>query len=215
MPFTERHNYLTVHWLSAGADPERGQFGIRFIEPTDATQARVDLCASDVQTFWAAATSVISQFHRLEFIRLASIGTDGLYIPGTVAFDHVYAGTVPGGGSAVALFPLQVSEVISLRTAMPRGRGHAGRCYLPAVQANMATSWLWPLANVDTRTANFATMLTSLNSKFAGSASVMSSLGAGTTNRITNVNADLRPDTQRRRARQLPTSLGTSQIVSI
>jgi len=213
MVFPTRHAYLTIHWLTAGADPERGQCGIRFYDATPQTQADVDNCAAAVSAFWSNATSVISQFHRLEFIRLASIDVDGKYFPGSVAYDHVYPGTIPGGGSAVALFPLQVAEVITLRTAMPRGRGHAGRCYLPAVQVNMATSWLWPAANVNTRTANFATMLTALNAFFAGPASVMSSLGAGVANTITSVNADLRPDTQRRRARQLPTALGTPAAV--
>ena len=213
MAYTQRHHYLTFHWLSAGATPERGQFGIRFDDATPTTQALVDLFSAPASTFWAAAGSVISQFHRLEFIRLADIGTDGLYTPGTVAYDHIFAGTVPGGGSAVALFPLQTASVMSLHTAMPRGHAHAGRAYLPAVQSNMTSSWNWALADANTRTVLFAALLTALNVVSAGSASVMSKIGAGTTNHITNVNQDLRPDVQRRRASQQPITLGTAVAV--
>jgi hypothetical protein len=141
----------------------------------------------------------------LQYARLAAIGTDGNYIPGSTSFDFTYNGSIVGaGGIPGPIFPLQIAHVMTLRTALPRGRGHVGRCYLPPIQASIQADWKWQAAQVNNRNNTFASMCTGLNSDLPGPLTVFSSLGVGIKHQVTQINSDNKPDTQRRRALSQP-----------
>lgn len=206
MTYPNNHLYLTIHWGNSGVPPEIGQCGLRFDTASAASQALVDGCAGAVSTFWSAATSAIEPDYKLQYIRLAQIGTNGKYVPGTVAYDHTYSGTVPGGGAAVlARYPLQVACAASLNTALPRGQAHRGRIYLPWINSNLQSGYVWQLADCNNRANTLSAMLTALNTAIGGPLSVFSkgtkaAPTVGAKNVVTSVKIGNRPDVQRRRA---------------
>lgn len=212
MTYPNPYLYLTFHWAAAGSG-EVGQFGLKFDSAAPATQALVDGCGAAATTMWGALTMDICQFHRLQFLRLASVDVNGHYVAGTIAYDHVFPGSVPGGGAAINEYPLQVAHVLSLHTAMPRGQAHEGRVYLPPITENLGTAWTWTPAQCTSRNNTFATMLTALNGALPGPATVFSkgtkaAPTVGAKHAITQVNSDTKPDVQRRRAKQLGSVLG-------
>lgn len=219
MTYPNAHLYLTAHWDVAGTS-EHGQFGLRFDSTTPATQALVDAASSAVSTMWSTVTTDISNQHRLAFIRLASIGTDGKYVPGTIAYDHNYAGTVPGGvtPSNTYLYPLQVAHVITLQTAFARGQAHHGRVYLPPLAEVLSAGFLWSNAQINSRNNTFAAMCSALNTALPGPLTIFSkgtktAPTVGAKHVVTRINADTRPDVQRRRAKQQTSSQGTGANV--
>jgi hypothetical protein len=202
MPYTAQHNYLTIHWKPSEAANETAQFGLRFVGGPAASQSLVNACAGAVSAFWTNATAAVPIFHVLQYLRLATIGTDGLYIPGSVAYDYVYSPTVPGANSGTnARQPLQVANVGSLTTAFPRGRAHRGRVYLPTIGATFTAGPVWDPSTCTGRANAFAAMLAALNGVGIGTLNVMSKLGAGTSHAVTGVAIGNKADVQRRRAR--------------
>ncbi len=220
MTYPNAHLYLTAHWDVAGT-AEHGQFGLRFDSPTPATQALVDACSAAVQTMWTTVITSISNLHRLAFLRLASIGIDGKYVPGSVAYDHNYAGTIPGGvvPAQPYLFPLQVAHVMTLHTAFARGQAHGGRIYLPPLAENLNPGFLWTAAQAGNRNNTVATMINALNGALPGPCSIFSkgtkaAPAVGAKHVVTSVNCDTRPDVQRRRARQQTSAVGVPAVVN-
>lgn len=206
MAFPRNHLYLTVHWIPSSAPLETGQFGLRFDTQAATTQALVDACKPAVQTFWAALGDLVPTDMGLKFLRLARIGTDGKYIPGSVAYDAVYgAGTIAGGGGATPIYPLQMSMVTTLKTAVPRGQGSHGRVYLPAPSSALGSDYRWPATSADARSAGLTTMVQSLNTVIGGPLVVASRGtvrgGPGLFQTVTGLQTGRRPDVQRRRAR--------------
>lgn len=207
MTYPEAHNYLTVHWDPGGGTNERGQFGLRFASASLPDQAMVDGAAAAVQTWWTAATSLIGAMHLLSFLRLARIGTNGQYVPGTISYDHIYAPAVAGGGVTVNQWPLQTATCMTLRTGVSNGLAHSGRVYTPPLQKALLAGYLWPIADVTSAVNTFSAMLSSLDGSALGELSIYSKGNAafptGAVRPVTQVQADNRPDVQRRRASQL------------
>lgn len=211
MTYPNAHLLLTAHWSVSGVTAESGQCGLRFDSTTPASQALVDACATAWANFWTAATNAIDFAYSLSFLRLASIGTDGKYVPGSIAYDHIFPGGTPGGGSSgapIRQFPLQVASVTSLLTAMPRGQAHQGRIYLPYITINLNSGWVWPSANINNRTNGVAAMISALNTVLPGDCTVFSkgtkaAPTVGAKQLVTGVKTGSRPDVQRRRAKQL------------
>lgn len=211
MTFPNAHLLLTWHWTIAGAPNETGQIGLRFDSTTAATQAIVDAAATPVSAFWTNATALIEHPFRLTFLRLAAIGTDGKYVPGTIAYDHTFPGTTPGGGSGgtdIYRYPLQVATVSSLLTAQPRGQAHRGRVYLPYICNALNSAWVFQSADMNNRTNSFSACLTALNGVMPGPVTVFSkgtksAPTVGAKHLVTGVVTGNRPDVQRRRARSI------------
>jgi hypothetical protein len=201
--------YLTVHWVVQSSPGETGQIGLKYDSTAAATQALVDAAATPISAFWTNATALIDYDFRLVFARLAAIGTNGLYVPGSIAYDHSF-GNVPGGGSGgnpLYRYPLQVASVSSLLTAALRGQAHRGRCYLPPIDVNMGSDYKVPSASINNRTNSFSAMLTSLNAVMPGPLSVFSKGSkaaptVGAKRVVTGVVTGNKLDVQRRRAKQ-------------
>lgn len=205
MAYPNRHLYLTAHWHTAGTD-EKGQFGLRFDTTAAASQSLVNSVAGRVATMWATtgAAANIANEHLLDFVRLASIDTDGRYVTGTLAYDYIWGSPV-AGGSALAgyTYPLQVAHVVTLRTAVPRGLAHAGRIYLPPIDEVLSSNFQWTAADCTGRNNTVASMITGLNTDFGAPCAVFSKVGGGAKHNVVYVQGDTRPDVQRRRARQM------------
>lgn len=219
MSYPNAHLLLTAHWGYSTATTETGQTGLRFDTVTPASQALVDACATAWSAFWTNSTlGGIDPAFRLQFLRLASIGTNGQYVPGTIAYDHLFPGGTPGaagGSTPLYRYPLQVAAVTTLLTAMPRGQAHAGRIYLPQlVESPLQSSFTWTTANVNSRSNAVASMISALNTALPGKCTIFSkgtksAPGVGAKQLVTGCLTDTKPDTQRRRARQLPSVKGT------
>jgi hypothetical protein len=214
MPFPNAHNYLTVHW-TYGTVSETGQFGLRFDPPgglAPVSQALVDAAAPFVSTFWSTAANLIPTGYKLSFLRLARIDTNGRYVPGTISYDHAYAPVVAGGSAEAAMYPLQVATVCTLRSAAVHGLAHSGRVYIPALSQPLVSNYVWTTAQINNVVNGFSAMLTNLNTVGMGRLSIFSKGNLGTPGGakqiVTGVQLDTKPDTQRRRAKQLVGSKG-------
>jgi hypothetical protein len=214
VPYPNGYLYLTAHWVNTETTAEAGQFGLKFDTATPASQSLVNAAAGRLSTMWSAATTDIPSERRLIFARLAAVGANGLYVPGTIAYDFIYPGPVPGAGALAAGWPLQVAHVMSLHTAMPRGLAHAGRTYLPPIDEGLLSTGQWTSAQTSSRNNTFAAMLTGLNTDLGGKCTIFSKVGAGSKNQVTSVNSDTRPDVQRRRANQQVGVVGIAAVVT-
>lgn len=207
MVYSTAHDYLTVHWTVTSSNIEEGQFGIRFAGGAAATETELGLVATEVDDYWSSANALIGDDYRLASIKIARIGTDGLYPPEAVPLVHDYSPVIPGGTSlAISQFPLQVATVVTLGTDAVRGRAHQGRIYMPPIAGNLSATYLFSEANAQTKADAALDFIGALQAIMPGDAVVMSRLGAGTTRPITSVRVGTRPDVQRRRAgRQVET----------
>lgn len=217
MPFVRNHLYLTLHWVPSGAPLETGQCGIRFDSQAAATQALVDSCKSPVLTFWNSVNTNIGPDFVLKYLRLARIGTDGKYIPGSVAFDATISSGGAGGGTGNT-YPLQVASAATLVTAVPRGQAAKGRMFLPPLASALSTDYRYPQATADARSATLATMITALNVLMGGPAAVLSKgttrSSVGAVQAVTGVQHGRRPDVQRRRGKGVTELYGTKSNVT-
>lgn len=215
MVYTQAHRYYTVHWQVNAAAIEEGQFGFRLPVSTATSQSSLDTVRGYVETMWAHVDTAIPSQYRFYMLKCAVIGTDGLYPADEEAVISEPASVVPGGGTSVHQFPLQIAHAVSLTTAAVRGRAHRGRIYMPPLGQNLDSNDVWPSTVVAPRVTKVKAMFDSINAHIAGSdtdVAVMSRLGAGTTRRVTGLAAGNRPDVQRRRAAELTETYSTAVL---
>lgn len=202
MTFPVEHQLLTVFGTAFGG-LETWSFGVRFGgSGSTVTQAIADACVAPTVTLWNDPTLFMPNSHNLEGVKLAPIGIDGKYPPGTIA----YIGDVvaDAGPTSTNLHPAQVATVVTfLSSTQPRGRASRGRIYLPpcASTVNPTTGQNGMGSNLATAVRTWLVALNALTG--LGNASIMSELGTGLSVPITHVRADSLYDTQRRRRRQL------------
>lgn len=220
MSYPSSHLYLTLHWADGREPLEGGQVGIRFDSVvTEVTQAMVDAAKTHVQTFWQSAGALIPSSYILKYLRLAVIGTDGHYLPGTFSRDGSYGAGISTSNASV-YHPLQVASVATFKTERPSGIASRGRVYLPPLAAAIGADGRWSATVCNNRATALATMLSSLNAStaFSGAglpafASVFSKgtskQPAGVRSFIKGVTIGTRPDVQRRRAKNMLEVYGT------
>ena len=134
-PAFANHIRLTLSGVfegQVGQTPyEQFSFGVNLSDPGDISSSRfspeglADVVA-DSSAFFANGSARISGDCRLREVKLAKIGTNGLYR----ADPLIAAVNVPGGAGPGLRYPPQVSLAVSLQSATrgPRGKG---RFYLP------------------------------------------------------------------------------------
>lgn len=210
MTFPIRHKLLTIGGTAYGGS-EEWQFGMRIIPEIaeqEVTQAQVDSLATPITTFWNDGTIFMPSSHSLTFAKLAPIAQDGKYPPGEVAFEHVF--TADPGPGAVQRQIAQAALAVTLQTSVPRGRGHAGRFYLPAPASQPDTLGVHSTALAVAVATSVRTLVNSINAAAnVGTVGVLSSLGFGTSRVVVSIRVGVRPDVIRRRARQLPENYQT------
>lgn len=206
MAYPEAHNLLTVHWVPVGGVGEVGQFGLRY---DGAAVPAFDLSgvAGALNAWWTSPQVNIQPNYQLAFLRLARIGTDGLYVPGTVPIDYVYSPSPISGGTGGVQFPLQCATVVSLETGVLAGLAHAGRFYMPPLAGLLSSNQQWTTTMVNQSATETALTLTTLNAQGMGTLSIYSkgnlAVPTGAVRPVTALHVDCRPDVQRRRAAQL------------
>lgn len=202
MVYASNYNYLTVHWASVETPAETGQFGLKFVGGPAADQSSVNNCKGAVQAMWINPSMVLPIFFTLQYLRLATIGPDGKYLPGSIAYDGIYSPAVAGvANGSNARQPLQVAHAISLTTATPRGHAHRGRVYVPTLGSTFISGPVWSAADCLNRANAFSAMLSALNAVGIGTLNVMSKIGAGVSHPVTGIAVGNRADVQRRRAK--------------
>lgn len=211
MTFTDPHQLLTVFGTSfSGA--ETWSFGVRFAQAgSTVTQAIADACRSATSTMWSTAGIFMPNSHTLTGVKLAPIGTDGLYPPGQIAY--IGAITPTAGPSSTNIHPAQCTQVVTFLSALvPRGRGSHGRIYFPCPGAAVSSSTGQNGLASALATA-VRTWLVAIDAVSGmGVPSIMSNLGTGITSPIATVRCDNLPDTQRRRRRQLTSATSSVAV---
>lgn len=148
---------------------------------------------------WFNTGSLISNAARLLTLKLNLIGEDGRYVnPTTVQYDYT---SIPVGNSSTKV-PAQIAYAVSLRTALSRGRAHAGRFYVPvpALSPNADGQ-----ISVSAIAAPTDTLLASIQGAIPGYVlGVTSSIGSGAEQRVVNARYGRILDTIRSRRDKLP-----------
>lgn len=108
--------------------------GAPFTGPLDdpPTQAEADAIAAAWQTFFTATSSPISSRWQTVGVKVQLVGTNGQGDPNSTVFSY-YGSAISGNGTGATHHPPQISCVVTLTTAKPRGYGSKGRMYLPGV----------------------------------------------------------------------------------
>jgi hypothetical protein len=219
MPYPSAHNYLTAHWIPVGGVGEVGQIGLRFDGAAVSPTFDLSPIAGSMNTSWWSNASVnLQPNYNLSFLRLARIGTDGLYVPGAPILDYTYSPSPLSGGTGGIQFPLQCATVVSLETGLTHGLAHSGRFYEPPLAGLLSSSQQWSTTMVNASATQTAAMLTFLNGTGMGRLSVFSkgnaAIPGGAVHAVTALHVDCRPDVQRRRAAQVTPILTADHAIT-
>lgn len=228
MTYPEIHSYMTVIG-DAYSGTERWQFGLRFNYGGASEQVLADALAVYVKDWWNGTgyTSGTNSWrapntHRLTEIKVARIGTDGLYVPGTDSASN-YPGNLTGSGTPGYNQAPQDTVAVTLLTAKPRGYASKGRIYPPqSIEMQLGADGKLPTVKAAILAASFKKLLDNINaSSYVGQVAVYSKgkgvpsydtahnritytyPNVGTKEPVTGVSVGLVMDTQRRRRRQL------------
>jgi len=167
-----------------------------------------------MQTLVNAAQTAANTFHStagvyagttcfLDQVSGATIGQGGKYAP--VGQLTTLSPNTPTPGASTSTLPWNSASVLSLRTAIPRGRGSNGRVYWPCLSLAVSPgSGRVASAVLNGRVAAFKTFLDALNglanTYFAGTRVIVASnVGAGVNAPVTSVRSDDRIDSIERR----------------
>lgn len=166
-------------------------------------QTFVNAAQTAAQTFHAAASTAAGTATFFDQVTGAQIGVLGKYTPpGQLTVLSPFSATA---GASSPIHPWNVAHVLSLRTAIPRGRGSNGRVYWPGTGlAVVSTTGRLASATVSNRVGGFKTFVDALNVA-ANTYSpgcrllVASAVGGGLHAPVTAVRADDRLDSIERR----------------
>jgi hypothetical protein len=216
MVYPQEHVLLRFngHFGTATAFTDRWSAGIRFGLPNAAPAYD----ATKLQTFVNAAQTAAITFHTsgftaagtnafLDYVSGAQIGVSGKYTPSTQLTVLSPTNTTAGVGTPTQ--PWNTASVISLRTAIPRGRGSNGRVYWPMLAASVAVAT--GRVSMGSRISAAKTFLDALNvaagTYSAGTrAIVASNVGGGLHAYVTAVRSDDRLDSIERRENDQPST---------
>jgi len=208
VPYPERHKLLTVIGTTFNG-VEQFSFSLRIIPDVahlTVDQAQVDALAAATSTMFHDANLAICPWNKMTAIKLAPIGTDGLYPPGEDAVEHNYAPAILGGAVVgTIIWPPQCAYSVGLKTAADRGPGHIGRFYLPTMAYNVNTSTGGVGDLSVSISAPLTTWIHAINATAnVGTVGVIGKVGSGSSRVATGLRFGSIVDTQRRRRRQLP-----------
>jgi hypothetical protein len=174
MAFPSNHTLLTLRGKQFTTQ-EDWAFGIRFSGAGTPTQAMADAAAAHAKTWITTANTGYSAQTLLTAVKLAQIGTNGLYIPGSVAIESFPTSAYGSYGSAV-VHPPQIALAMTLQSVIPRGPGHQTHVFLPGPHfpVESSSSATISASNITNILANFRTMLLGFNGDGFGTAGVWS-----------------------------------------
>jgi hypothetical protein len=151
----------------------------------------------------------------------AYIGTDGLYVLGSLQPTTVFTYVTPVAGSTAPIHPLATSCVLSLRSLRLRGPASHGRMYWPMLGLPLVNSDLTiPTSSTTTIVAAAKTMIDGVNATAAssfgsgGKVSLVSKVGPGVEAIVTQILVDQKVDHMESRERSL-TSVYASAVPAV
>lgn len=159
---------------------------------------------------WFTTYSELSDRNTHQWTKFNYIGTNGRYVyPFTALVDHGAGATGPYTETE---YPNQIAIVVTMHTALGRGRASKGRMFLPIPGAGInASTGILESTDRNVITSGMVTFIEALNAVNAlGFATVMSSLETGAQALITGVSVGRVLDTMRSRR----TSLEETRVVS-
>ncbi len=208
MAYLSQHTLLTFRGKQFTTE-EDWAFGLRFYSTTPLTQAMADSCAAAGKTWITTASSGYSAQTTLVAAKVAPIATNGLYVPGAIAYESFPSSAVGSFGSAV-VHPPQIALAMTLVSAIPRGPGHQTHVFLPGPHFPLATASLAQISagNNAAVLANFKVLINTLNPLFGGPLHVMSQKYARS-EAVTTLKCGRAFDTMRSRRTSIPESYDT------
>jgi hypothetical protein len=197
------HRLLTIRGFQQSS-LERWGIGLRFSGDSTATptQAEADEFVAPTRTWFTTTSMFFPIGTTIDEIKLAPIGTNGKYPPGLDSTSAAIGAAITGNTNTQA-WPMQCSLAITLTTALPRGRGHIGRFYLPAMRNTIPFSaGQLGATEINGILAATKTWINAMNAfSDLGSLEVFGPFG--TANVVTGIRCGTVVDTQRRRRRSL------------
>jgi hypothetical protein len=158
---------------------------INAVTPVPPTPTEVPLALRTAFQLLMGPGGISSNTVALTTLKLNEIGTDGRYVGDeTVLYDF----DPPIVGSAATIYPPQVALAVSLRTAITRGRAHAGRFYMPAPAVPIGGNGKIQPSTQESLLNTLKTFLDDVNEAMAPwQVGVTSKIGAGAQQRVTHV----------------------------
>ena len=142
---------------------------------------------------------------KLASIKLNRIGTDGRYVDNE-AQEHVYTTPIAGDAGGTNIAP-QLSSVVTLKTAIERGRGSKGRVYLvPSAHiTSLGTDGRLTTTQATAVATGMKNLIDRLNTTYSlvGRVGVASNAGAGRFEHVTHLAVGRVLDTMRSRRASL------------
>ena len=229
MTFPAQHQYVSVIG-DAFSSTENWQFGFRITDGGISNAATAAALGPILLAWWNGTGAYASNFlmqppatHRLTEIKVARIGTDGLYPPTEASASYFYPTPIVGGTAASQWQVPQGTVAVTLRTALPRGLASKGRLYLPpSVGYQIAADGRMSVLAADKYAGMVRILVNEINAAtLIGNVAVFSPgkavrgpdkpngkptytyPGLGAMQNVTGVSCGRVVDTQRRRRRQL------------
>lgn len=227
MVFPHEHILLRFHGHfggSASSIVDRWSCGIRMgfsniapVYDTAKLQTLVNSAQTAANTFHSSTGTAAGTTAYLDYVSGAQIGVSGRYTPS--AQLTVLSPSTPTAGLGTPVLPWNSASVISLRTAIPRGRASNGRVYWPALALALAiTTGRATSATMTTRVNLAKTFIEALNA--AGNTYstgmrvvVASAVGGGAIAPVTAIRSDDRMDSIERRENDQASIYQTATIV--
>lgn len=181
-------NFLRLVAIGTISGVEDFTFSISLINavtPTPPAPTEVPLGLQTAYQLLMGPGGISTNTVALRTLKINEIGTDGRYVNDeTVFFDY----EPPVVGSAATIYPPQVALAVSLRTAISRGRAHAGRFYVPAPAVAIGGNGKIQPASQESLLDTFKEFLDSVNETMAPwQVGVVSKIGTGAQQRVTAV----------------------------
>jgi len=212
MVYAQEHVLLRFngHFGGASTFTDRWSVGVRLGQPSLPTpldsakmQTLVNSAHSAAKTLQQNAAVAAGTTCFYDQCAGATIGPSGKYAPSGQLTTLSPLESTPGLGTPT--LPWNTALVVSLRTAVPRGRGSNGRVYWPATSlAVLPATGRIAAGNVANRIAGFKTFLDALNvaanTYLAGTRVIVASnVGTGLNAIVTGIRSDDRLDSIERR----------------
>lgn len=198
-------NFLRLVVTGTLYNDEQFSWSCSFIQGSGGTEPAPDevpaAVVAAITSFWRWP-SLISKFAQIDVIKLNEIGPDGRYVNSDTVLEEIEGGIVGVADSVV--YPPQTALVVSLDTAVRRGRAHAGRFYLPLPGATLSASGVLFAADQESYVDAATRLVEQLNDALQPwQVGVVSDIGPGAQHRVTHVKIGRVLDTMRSRRRSL------------
>lgn len=201
---TYPHRFLRLVASGTLYDVETFSWGLSLAPdfPSDPAPSAVPQGVIDAVVDFHTDASITHAQAKLTMLKLNEIGEDGRYASDADTVLHEFE--TPVAGAITSYSPAQCATAITLATAKTRGRASKGRFYIPTGKMPASNGLLSTTDQGQIASAATA-MLNALHVALPGwRVAVMSNIGTGDSEFVTNVRVGRVVDTMRSRRRNLP-----------